>query len=207
LTGSNISADARILFDGADALNKSLREDGAWDVEAPPAASGHVAAVEVLGVDGQTAAQLLAGAAPLNFAYPGRTDGGQLLTPGDIQAGTDAVITIDAPFADFVDGRTRVGFGTSDVVARQTWVLTRNQLAVNVSVNPKAKLGNVPVTISTGLQFVTEGPALQLRPADDKQPRLFAPVVNEATGLAGASDGATVILNTAGLPADLTGWS
>ena len=205
--GANLGPDVRFLFDGAEAIGKTLREDGAWDVEAPPASSEHVAAVEALGPDGQTAAQLLAGATPVAYKYPVRADGGQLLTPGEIVAGTDAVITIDAPFADFLDARTRVGFGTSDVVARQMWILNRNQMAVNVSVNPKAKLGNVPVTISTGLQFVTEGPALQLRPADDKQVRLFAPLVNEATGMAAASEGATMVLNTAGLPEDLTGWS
>src|SRR5262249_43538734 len=70
----------------------------------------------------------------------------------------------------------------------------------------KAKLGNVPVTISTGLQTVTDGIAFQVRARPANQISLVAPVVNDGTGLPGVPAGGTLAMRGTGLPTTSVGW-
>ena len=204
---SNATIGTRVLFDGAEALSKLVRNDGLWDIEAPPGNGGKTAFVELLGVDGQSSAQLLGDAVLPQFNYPAQSDASETLTPGELMAGADGLIAIDGAFSDFLDDLTKVGFGSSDITVRDLWVVNRNQLMANVSVSAQAKLGAVSPTIATGLQVVSAGPQLQIRPRDPKQVVLFSTILNEATGLGAAPAGATVLLSASGLPEDLTGWS
>jgi hypothetical protein len=115
-------------------------------------------------------------------------------------------VEIDGVFTNFTVGKTAVGFGTSDVVVRRLWVVGPGKVLVNVSVNPKAKLGNVPVTVSTGIQLVTLAAPLQIRPAEANQTTVLLPIVNEATGLPGAPSGGTISMRLSVPPTDIRGW-
>ncbi|MEO8100628.1 MAG: matrixin family metalloprotease [Acidobacteriota bacterium] len=208
IAGDNLDADTQVLFDGAPALEVLYNDDGSLTAAAPPAAGEHHAAIEAFSPSGQTSGQLLNGAElPALFPYAAPPDPSITLTPGTLAAGTDGIVVMDGAWTDFLEGKTTVGFGTSDIVVRQMWVVNRNHLVLNVAVNPQAKPGNYAVTIATGLQLVTLGTSLQVLPADPKQVSLHAPVLNEATGLAGVPEGGTLMVRGTGLPESLNGWS
>jgi hypothetical protein len=122
------------------------------------------------------------------------------VTPSNVIAGTDVMVTIDAANTNFIAGKTAVGTGSSDVIVRQIWVVDPRKLLVNLTVKPEARLGEIALTISTGLQLATYGAPLQIRPRAADQNSLQAPVLDSATGLAGAPAGATIVLRTATAP-------
>ncbi len=204
IAGENLTAATRVSFDGADALRVTLKEDGTLEAVAPPAVGPQQAAVELYTVDGQTSWQLQP--SPTLFAYDAPVDPVVSMSPASLIAGTNALVEIDGVFTNFAVGRTAVGFGTSDVVVRRLWVLGPGKVLVNVSVNPKAKLGNVPVTVSTGIQLVTLAAPLQIRPAEANQATVLLPIVNDATGLPGAPSGGTLSMRLSVPPTDIRGW-
>jgi hypothetical protein len=206
ITGENLIAGTRVSFDGADALSVRVKGDGSLEAVVPAAVGPQQAAVEVFNADGQTSWQVQGSAPPVLFSYDAPVDPVVSMSPGSLMAGTNAMLEIDGVFTNFAVGKTAVGFGTSDVVVRQMWVLAPGKLLVNVAVSPNAKLGNIPVTVSTGIQLVTLGAPLQIRPPEADQSTLLLPIVNAATGLPGAPSGATMSMRVTGLPADIRGW-
>jgi uncharacterized protein (TIGR03437 family) len=207
ISGDNLTATTRVSFDGADAQSIAANADGTLTAIAPPAAGPYAAAVEVYSPDGQTSWQLQGTAPPFLFHYDAPADPAISLNPGSVIAGTSMMLQIDGGLTNFIPGKTAVGFGTSDISVRQTWVLAPDRLLVNITVNPNAKLGAVPVTVSTGIQLVTLGVSLQIRPPDAQQTTLLLPLVNDATGLPGAPSGATISIRATGVPTDIRGWS
>jgi hypothetical protein len=203
IAGDNLDWN-KVLFDGAEALRVIKKDDGTLEVLPPSATDAYSAVVELLGPDGQTSWQLQSGSAPMRYTYSESGASSFTLNEGGMTAGTDQMLEIRGTGTNFMSGRTAVGFGTSDVVVRQMWVLGPERIWLNVSANAKAKLGNVPVTISTGLQTVTDGIALQVRARPNNQVSLLAPVVNDGTGLAGVPAGGTIAFRATGLPASIT---
>ncbi len=206
ITGENLDSLTRVSFDGADALSVKAKDDGSLVAVAPAASGNQQAVVEVFGADGQTSWQLQGTAPPSVFLYDAPADPAVYLSPASVIAGTSVMLQVDGAFTDFLSGKTAVGFGTSDIVVRQMWVLGPDRMLLNISVNPNAKLGNTPVTVSTGIQLATLGTQLQVLPADPKQMSLLLPIVNEATGLAGAPGGGTISIRATDVPADIRGW-
>lgn len=207
VTGENLSATTRVTFDGADGLDVRLKADGSLEATLPAATGAQRAVVQLLGVDGQTSWQLQGTLPPVTVTYDAPAEPAYAMSPGGVLAGTNVMLQIDGVQTQFLTGKTELGFGTSDIAVRQMWVLAPDKLLVNISVNPKAKLGNVQPTISTGIQAVTLGNLLQVRPADAAQATVQLPVVNDATGLAGAPGGATIALRTSSTTTDIRGWS
>ncbi len=206
IAGENLNAFTRVTFDGADALSLRMKSDGNILATVPPATGAQRAAVELLGADGQTSGQLQGAAPPLVYPYDAPVDPTAYLTPAAVLAGTNVMLQIDGIQANFLPGRTTVGFGTSDIVVRQMWVVAPDKLLLNISVNPKATLGVVPVTISTGIQLIHAGVQLQLRPAEPTQSSVLLPVLNEATGLPAAPSGGTIAVRTNASTTDIRGW-
>jgi hypothetical protein len=205
IAGANLDGN-RVLFDGVEALRVIKREDGTLEALPPPGLSEYSAAVELLGPYGQTSWQWQFQQAPFRYAYAPAAPSGYTLVDGGITAGTDQKIEVLGIGTNFVAGRTAVGFGSSDITVRQMWVMAPDRILMNVSANPKAKLGLVPMTISTGLQLISDGSPLQVRARPDKQVSMVAPVVNDATGLAGIPLGGTIAMRGVGLPAFTPGW-
>lgn len=206
IAGENLNSSTRVTFDGAEALSLRMKGDGTILAAVPPASGAQRAAVELLGADGQTSWQLQSAAPPLVYPYDAPVDPSAYLTPAWVLAGTNVMLQIDGVQAEFVPGKTTVGFGTSDIVVRQMWVVSPDRLLLNISVNPKAKLGVVPVTISTGIQLINAGVQLQVRPAESTQATVLLPVLNDATGLPAAPSGGTIAVRTTASTADTRGW-
>jgi hypothetical protein len=204
--GKNLSAETRVLFDGADARSVQQNEDGSLLAVPPAGVSEYQAVIEAVSPSGQSSRQVRFQPEDVrHFTYDLASDPWYSLTPANVSAGTDVMVEIAAGNANFLAGKTTIGFGTSDVIVRQLWVLSSTRLLANLSIKPEAKLGDAPMTISTGLQLVTYGVPLQIRSRDEGQNSLIAPLLDEVTGLAGAPAGATIVMRTT-LPAAANGW-
>jgi uncharacterized protein (TIGR03437 family) len=107
----------------------------------------------------------------------------------------------------FVDGQVSVGFGSSDIVIRRMWVLNSNRILLNVTVLPSAQPGPVEVTVTSGLQVLTQNTLLQVLSPNSRQMILHVPVLNQATGLAGVPSPGYAVISTTGLPQNLTTWT
>ncbi len=205
ITGTNLAAATKLLFDGVPGKIVQANEDGSLTVSAPPATGNHQAVVEAMTAGGQTSWQLLGSdQAPPVFTYAAPDVTISTVQPGQLVAGTDAMLQIDAVNTSFVDGQTVIGFGSSDIVVRQLWVVSPTRLRLNVSVGPGTVRGPVELTVLNGLQLVTNS-VLQVQ--DGGIVSLRTPILNRATGLAGVPAGGSVIIQTAGLPQDLGGWT
>jgi hypothetical protein len=207
LKGDNIAIDTRVLFDGAAAIAIQKNEDGSFSVTAPPAIGSHVAMVEALASDGQTSIQTMGQLPQPTFTYASPDRPTLSITPATVTAGTDTMIEVAGFNTNFTEGQTVIGFGSSDVIVRQTWIIDRGRALLNISINPSATPGLVTVTAATGIQTVTLNAGLQIHPAAAQQVSLRAPVLNLATGLAGVPAGGTAVISATGLPADLSGWA
>lgn len=208
VSGANFDARTRFLFDGVPAAVSFVSSDGTTaEITEPPALSGYQATVEAVNADGQTSLQALGPNAPPVFTYPQRDPVSITATGGSVIAGTDALITITGVNTHFAQGRTIVGFGSSDIAVRRIWVIGPGALAVNVSVDPSARVGTAALTVTTGLESITVADAVRVLAADPAQISLRVPVINAVTGLAGVPAGGTALIATTGLPSAITGWT
>jgi hypothetical protein len=205
LSGVNLNEQTRVMFDGVAGSGVRRNEDGTLTVIAPPASGKHQAVVEAMTAGGQTSWQVLGAAEPPKFSYAAPENPAiSTVQPGAVVAGTDAAIQIDAVNTRFVPGQTVVGFGSSDIVVRQVWVTSPTQIRLNVAVGLAARRGPVEMTVLSGLQLLTSH-VLQVQ--DGGVISLRAPILNAETGLPGVPAGGRVIIQTAGLPENLAGWT
>jgi hypothetical protein len=211
ITGSNLGTNTRILFDSFPALSTTVNGDGSLTAVAPPAANGYQASVEAVSPDSQTSWELLSAATiPTRFTFGGPSlpsisvnlPGG---APG-VAAGTDSMVMVSGFNTNFTTGQVAVGFGSSDIVVKGVWVVNPGLLYVDVSVNANAAAQNATVTVANGLELITLSGGLQITAANAGQATLRAPILNQATGLAGVPAGGTAVINTSGLPANLSGY-
>ncbi len=139
---------------------------------------------------------------PPTFTYASPSNVSLSITPATVTIGTDTMIEVDGFNTNFAEGQTVIGFGSSDVVVRRTWIISPSQALLNISVNSGATAGLVTVTADTGVQAVTLSAGLQINPAAAKQVSLRVPVLNLATGLPGVPTGGTIVASTTGLPGE-----
>ncbi len=207
IMGANLGLNSRVLFDGARANLLNLNPDGSLVVSAPPATGGHQAAVEVLSSDTQTSSQALGTSEPPVFTYKnGFGNPAISLPPAPVAAGTDAMVQIAGYNTNF-DARTVVGFGSSDIVVRQAWVVGAGRMLVNISVGAAAPATATSVSVTTGLQLTTLTAAFQILPSNPGQVSLRTPILNAVTQLPAVPVGGTALINATGLPQSLAGWT
>jgi len=207
LAGDNLGPDTRVLFDGAAATSNHRNDDGTLAVGTPPAIGNHVAVLEALAGDGQTSLQTMGTLPRPTFTYSAPDRPSLTITPATVTPGADSMIEVDGFNTNFAEGQTVIGFGSSDVVVRRTWIVNRGKALLNISVSGGATPGLVTVTAATGIQAVTLNAGLQIVPPPAKQISLRVPVLNQATGLPGVPAGGTLMVSATGLPADLQGWT
>ncbi|MEO8050116.1 MAG: matrixin family metalloprotease [Acidobacteriota bacterium] len=207
VTGANLTASTRILFDGAPAQVLAANEDGSLDIVQPPALSGMQATVEAVNPDGQTSLQSLVSTPAPMFTFPQSNPPQIFQTPNTVTAGTDTLLVISGIDTHFAEGRTVVGFGSSDISVRGKWVVNSSMVILNLTVDPAAQPGTTYITVATGLEIVTAPYMLNIAAASPNQTSLRVPIRNAVTGLAGIPAGGIARIGTAGLPADLTGWT
>jgi hypothetical protein len=213
LNGTNFAPDTRVLFDGAAASSLQKNDDGSYIVIAPPAIGGHIAVVDALASDGQTSMQTM-GTLPLpTFTYASPDHPSLTINPAIVTAGVDTMIEVDGFNTNFAEGLTAIGFGSSDVAVRRTWIMGHGKALLNISISAGATAGLTTVTAITGIQTVTLNAGMQIRPAPVpggatvQQISLRVPVLNLVTGLPGVPVGGTAVISASGLPASLSGWT
>jgi hypothetical protein len=186
LTGTNFAPDSRVFFDGLPAT-KTTFSGGTLVATPPPANPGQVATLTVFNSDGQNS-MFLQSANPPTYAYPftaagiGVAAGLFSVSPQALTAGITSAVQITAPNMNFTQGPVSVGFGTSDVLVNNVWVIGPTQLLVNVTVSPSAAIGNSEISIVSGYQTVSVPMAFATQPANASLPEIAWPAVNATTG-------------------------
>jgi len=87
-----------------------------------------------------------------------------------------------------------VGFGTSDILVQNIFVLSPNHLQVNVYVSRNAALSNPDVSVMAGFQLATAIAGFQITAPVAGQPMPYPALFNALPGLTGAYPGAVVSL-------------
>ncbi len=183
---------------------------GRLTVTPPVARASHRASVVVLNPDGQSSL-FLQGDTPSTYTYFGdraspRGVSGSLSTlPSSFPAGAEAMLQIDTTSSIFVDGQTVVGFGNSDIVVRQIFVVSPTRLLVNISVSPNAQTGVTNLTIISGLQVLTQPFAFQITPSSRSSLWLSLQITNAVTGVQGVSAGSQAVVSVGNSPVALGG--
>jgi hypothetical protein len=208
VAGSNLVPGTRIVFDGSAGTILSTNSDGSLSVAAPPASGGYTATVEALTADGQTSQQGLGSNPSPVFVYPAGSNPSISVGQGNLLPGTDAMVEIDGAGTDFFDGCVAAGFGSSDIVVQRVWVTGTGRVLMNIFVGQQAQPGSVEVTATCGLQLATLTTVMQVQAANPRQITMHAPVLNQATGLAGTPAGGTALVVVSGAPANIAvGWT
>jgi hypothetical protein len=210
LNGGNYSDASRVYFDGVAAPVREVDAAGARVTVVPPvAAANHRASVVVLNPDGQSSL-FLEGDNPSTYTYSGVA--GSLgspvpavsVFPSALVAGTEAMVQVDVTGGTLADGQTAIGFGSSDIVVRNTTVISPTRLLANVSVSAAAQVGYSQLSLVSGLQLIAQPFALQVLPPA-RTLSLSATIPNVAAGNGGISAGASAVVRVSGAPVNPTG--
>ncbi|MBI4877150.1 MAG: matrixin family metalloprotease [Acidobacteria bacterium] len=186
VTGTNLTAETRFLFDGQPAV-RVVEDAGHFLLTPPSAAAGYRAALVAVNPDGQNSLQIQTG--PAMYQYESGDSPLAALSPAALPAGSEGLVEINAPGANFADGQVQIGFGSTDVVVRRLWVVSPTRILANVYVSPQALALPGTVTVTSGLQMVAQPFAFQVQPANPRQLTLSSQVMNAATGQAGVQSG------------------
>lgn len=204
ISGSNLGAETRFLFDGQPGTLRSFDEFTQRALVVPPrAAPGHRAHVVALNPDGQSSLFAQGNNLPLYNYDPGE---GTVIavTPNALPAGSEAMVEISAINGNFQDGQTRIGFGSSDILVRRLWVAGPNRLLANVAVAGNATPGAILLTVSTGLQVISQPNGFQMQTANPRQVIVYPQALNPVTGSSSITAGSTALLFAGNLPAGTT---
>ncbi len=197
IAGANLRRGTRILFDGVPAAILSAENNGVLVVEPPPAPDRHRATVIALNEDGQSSWHMHGVQSPV-YEYGPKEPASFLLDPPGLPAGAEAMIEVLGINTQFRQGRTEIGFGSSDISVRGLWVLSPGRLLANVRVAPQGA-GRSAVTLVDGLEAVTSPVPFEVLPPNGVRVALSPPVVDAATGREGGYPGGLVAVRVSGL--------
>jgi hypothetical protein len=167
IAGAYFTSSTRILFDGLPAVIQS-QNNNILIVTPPAAPIGYTAAVAAFNSDGQSSLLLnptapiytyAAGISAAVAANPSLT-----VTPSVIPSGAAVNVTVQGVNTNFVQGVTTVGFGTSDVLVNQVAVTDATHLTVTVS--PAVSISSANITITTGLELISQSVGSQITATD-----------------------------------------
>jgi hypothetical protein len=171
ISGQNFNAGTQVLFDGLPAAIQS--QSGNILIVTPPfAPAGYTAAVAAFNPDGQSSL-LLNPTSPATYTYPSGANWtvpanpSLIVSPGVIPAGGAVTVDVTATNSNFQKGVTTVGFGTSDVIVGSINVLSANHLTV--SVTPNVTISAANITVTTGLEVISQAVSAPVTPADTTQ--------------------------------------
>jgi Matrixin len=165
VAGQQLTPSTQILFDGVPAVVQS--QSGTSLIVTPPLApAGYTASVAAFNIDGQsslflnpTAPTYTYGAVSAIAANPSVT-----VSPSVIPAGGSVTVNVQGVNTNFVQGVTTVGFGTSDIQLTQITVNSPTQLTVVVT--PNVSVSSANVTITTGLEVISQALGSQIATTD-----------------------------------------
>jgi uncharacterized protein (TIGR03437 family) len=202
ITGTNWLPDTALYFDGIPLTMNSLDPIGGSAVAIPPpGAPGQVSALTAYNSDGQNS-QFLQSASPVTYSYPAAA-APQItsINPASLPAGAEALVDITGSNFDFTSGLTTAGFGTTDILVRQVFVLAPGHLHADVSVAPNAALSTGDASVIAGFQLAISPAAFQITPRQAGLPAAVPNLVNAVSGLNGSYAGAIVSLYGSNLAA------
>jgi hypothetical protein len=192
VAGVNLTSETKICFDGIASAFQNIDETGRVIVTPPPAPSGYRANVVAVNLDGQDSSFVHGDTAPIYVYGNGDSLFGiaaaepavptVTANPSSLPAGTDALIEITGVNTNFVNGQTVVGFGSSDIVVKKIWVTSANRLLANVSVSPSAGSITTVLSVTSGLQVVSQPFGFQAQTASNRVVSLSSQVINAANG-------------------------
>jgi len=198
VSGTSWMTGSAVYFDGIPAaitsLNVTAANAGTAVVTPPPGVSQQTAILTVYNPDGQNS-QFLQVANPATYIYgkaPVQTIAA--ISPASLPAGAEAMVDITGSGFNFVAGQTAVGFGTSDIVVRQVFVLGPNHLQADVSVAAGAALSSPDVSVFSGFEMATATAGFHITTAINGLPTPVPILTNATPGLNGIYAGATVSL-------------
>ncbi len=195
ITGTSFAPDSAIYFDGLPTSIRSLDDkNGNALVIPPPGASGQRATVSVFNHDGQNSLFLQSGS-PQTYSYAVSDAPSFTVTPNALPVGSEAAITITGTNTRFTSGQTIVGFGTSDIIVRQVFVLSPTQILVNVSIPQQATQGSSEVSTIAGFQTASLANGFTIQPASKQTPSAIPKLTNAVAGQTGAYPGALVTIS------------
>jgi uncharacterized protein (TIGR03437 family) len=201
VAGKRLFAETRIFFDGLPAPLIGIEEGNgrALLVVPPQGSSGHRAVVTALNPDGQTSQFVDAQTA--TYDYEPAAQPLVSVTPASLPAGSVGMVEVTGVNTNFAAGRTVAGFGSSDVVVRQVWVLSPTRLLANVQVAASAALAAAKLTVVTGFETAEQPLALAVRAGDPQAPVIDPVAVDPLTWLPSIYAGGQAALSVANLPA------
>lgn len=194
VTGTTFAPDTRIYFDGLPASISSMNPaQGSAVVVPPPGASQEQAIVSAFNSDGQSSQQVQTTPVIYTYGVSG-TPVINTIAPSSLPAGAEASIDITGSGFNFSAGQTWVGFGTSDILVQQIFVLSPTHLQVNVLVSSKAALSTSDVSVIAGFQSAVAPGGFHISAPVAGLPVPYPPISNAIPGLTGAYPGAIVSL-------------
>jgi hypothetical protein len=180
LSGATFGADSRVFFDSLPA--SGAFNNGALTVTPPSGNSGQVSTLTVYNGDGQNS-MFLQSANPQTYAYPALAQPQiQTVTPTAIPAGVTSMVDITASNAAFTAGQVSVGFGTSDILVNNVWVVSPTHIVANVTVPPNAAVGSSEPSVISGFQVMAQPFGFQIQPSNPAIPQVSWPAINASTG-------------------------
>jgi hypothetical protein len=165
ISGQQFTPDTQVLFDGLPAVIQS-QSSASLIVTPPLAQAGYTAAVAVFNVDGQSSLLLNSTAPTYNYGAVSTVAANPSVTvsPSVIPAGGSVTVNVQGVNTNFVQGVTTVGFGTSDIQVTQITVNSSTQLTVVVT--PNVSVSSANITITTGLEVVSQALGSQIAITD-----------------------------------------
>ncbi len=196
LTGTGLTPETRIFFDGTEARVLSV-EEGRMVVVPPEAPGGHRASVLAINPDGQTSSFLQGRSLPV-YEYEPADLPFISLSLSSLPAGVEAMIEVTG-FNTKFDATTQLGFGSSDVTVRRVWVTSPTRLLANVAVAANAPGVASSLTLTTGLRSITQPFALVIEPPNPRIPVINAQLTDPRTGRASVYPGGLAVISGSNL--------
>ena len=149
VSGSGLTSDTQLLFDGVSAQIKSVDDQGRLTLALPVAPGGYRALVTAINPDGQSSLFLQP---PVPYTFEGADSATITLPNSTLPAGAEAVLDINGINANFTDGQTTVGFGSTDFFVKRVFVVSPTRIFVTAGIAATTTPGTYSVRVSTGLR-------------------------------------------------------
>jgi hypothetical protein len=169
IAGQQFTSSTQILFDGLPATIQS-QSNNLLIVTPPSAPAGYTAAVTAFNSDGQSSLFLNPTALTYTYAagaaFAVAPNPSLVASPSVIPAGGTVTVDVRGTHTNFVKDVTTVGFGTSDVTVNQITVI--NPTHLTVSVTPSVSISSANITLTTGLQAISQAVGSQITTTDSQ---------------------------------------
>jgi len=180
VSGNNFGPNSNVFFDGLPA--PGTFNNGVINVTPPAGNSLQVSTLTVFNPDGQNSMFLQSGN-PQMFTYPAAAQPQiTAVTPAALPAGISSMVDITAANTNFLTGPVSVGFGTTDILVNNVWVLSPTHLIANVTVAAGAAIGNSEASVISAFQVMSQPFGFQIQPANPALPSIAWPAINAVTG-------------------------